>query len=66
VALSSHVWRPISWPVQGEGGHLKERGHERDFSPIMILLAYLAHFYSGFLFHSCTFTIKCQNIEPVV
>lgn len=23
-------------------------------------------FYSGFLFHSCTFPTKCQNIEPVV
>lgn len=66
MALSSHVWLPISWPGQGEreGGHLKERGHERVFSPIMISSCIPGTFSSGFLFFSCAFPTKCQNIEP--
>lgn len=64
MALSCHVWLPISWPGQGERerGHLKKKkkgGHERVFSPIMISSCIPGIFSSGFLLLSCTFSTKC-------
>lgn len=65
MALCSHVWLPISWPGQGEGegGHLKERGHERVFSPIMILFAYLAHFTLAFSFTLVHFPLSVKILS---